>query len=200
MKSLRYYRLCLLIGILFLGGMISCNVSVRESSIQNAEFFKLRELIDDQALRLSENNALLYKQAFIDEEFSDQLLMHEACKWAKELEIFKDADLNIPALKNSYSYSMHETDTGVLHKWKSLYPYETKVDEFLVFKNIRKEPSLIKSTMKYGNYLYQTEKFFELNLVYDDDLGLLLKEYKIEGWKKLLRNDTVFYSLVGEIR
>jgi hypothetical protein len=128
------------------------------------------------------------------------LLTHEAGKWAEELQIFKEADLNIPALINSYDYSIYETDTGFLHKWKSLYPKETKVDEFIVIKNDLEQPLMIKSTMKYGNYLYQTVKYFELNLEPVNDQGMLLCEYKIEGWKKLLFNDTTFYRLVGEIR
>lgn len=199
-KTHNYINSFRYIGLIFLVGNLSCNLRIQEDQMLQDDFFNLGQLIDDQSIRLSANKALLYKEAFIGDEYSDQLLLNEACKWAKELEIFKEADLNIPALAKSYRYSKYETDTGFLHKWKSIHPYETKVDELLVFKNDLNEPLIIKSTMKYGNYLYQTEKYFELNLNYNDDQVLLLNEYKIEGWKKLLRNDTTFYRLIGEIR
>lgn len=189
-----------LMGVVLLFGLFSCDVNVHKGQKEYADFFKLGDLIDDQSYKLSENKALLYKQAYIDDEYSDQLLMHEACTWAKELEIFKEADLNVPALTHSYTYTFHEVDSGYLHSWKSLYPHETKVDEFIVFKNHLEQALLIYTTMKYGNYLYKTVKNFELKLEAGDNQDVLLTAYKIEGWKKLLNSDTTFYRLVGEIR
>lgn len=166
--------------------VISCN---SESKIQQSKkYFDLKGLIEKQIKILNAQKPIVEKSIMIADSAENQFV--NTIDWAKELELFIQADLNKPAFVQSYqvdSFSM-----GVRYTLKNTEKLPVK---YLNMRRIGEDGISIEAFMSKDNYLYQTErtlKFFLRNSQ--------IVDYQIDGFQKIIFGDKKVFRIKGIIQ
>lgn len=173
---------------------------VVQDKIQNTDqYFDLRGLLEEQIILLDSLRPAITKTTNIDGVEETQAIQLDSTGWATELQIFFEADINDPILRDAYQLkeetqgdSMRsesfEVKTGQNTEIKILkidYPSETNA------------PAQISAVFEEKNALYDAKRALELRFERYDGENILTG-YSIIGAQKMLLKDTVFYKVQVE--
>lgn len=161
-------------------------------------FFDIAGLIDNQVQLLDSIGPSLLKKAIIDGvEENTQFTPSDDTIWAKELMIFKSADINKPKLVDNYDIMETQISGAKIIIYKSKYPDTTQVDSLAIsFSDSENKPLTIHALLVSNNTLFESEKTLELS--FKDVSGqTILSKYKIEGWQKMISKDSTIYFIEG---
>lgn len=176
-----------------LSSFISCAQLNKIQDSEEVYNFDLKSVIDSAVEDLSRRSPHVEKQVFYDGQ-KNKIATSEI-NWEEELEVFEDADINKPILKNRYEKSTQDKTGGsTLTRFEASGPREL-VRWLEVEKN--KDGELLKITFKMltDNSLYATEK--EGKLVFSK--GQKLKSYTLEGNQSIVFLGNKNYSVEGNL-
>lgn len=153
-------------------------------------YFDLKGFLDQQIAALNAQKPLVSKTALVGEQ--PETHQTRQVDWAKELELFEQADLNKPAYANSYF-------TEEISKSTTTYRLKADEDLSVQFLEVIKDektgqPLKVKATLRTKNYLYESER----NLSLTAQNGRLTS-YEIDGFQQLFYGDPEPFHLEGRI-
>ncbi|MGF1636166.1 MAG: hypothetical protein ACFCUU_03765 [Cyclobacteriaceae bacterium] len=187
-----------LIPYLLLFSAVACQPS-SPLELYRPVFYDVNGLLQNQASKLSDAKVGIFKHASLDTAISSQNILFYDSLWKHELEIFKEIDLNSPALKALYQTSETLTDSGKWVVYTTSSTAESKVEELKIFFPSSKDsPEYIQAIVKYQNTLFTSYRTLDLHFEEKGKEGHLLKKYEINGWQIMIASDTVRYSINGK--
>lgn len=152
-------------------------------------YFDVKGFLDNQVTLLTQRKPTVEKQVML-RDGQVETTQVEQVDWAKELQIFYQADINKPALRGAYEAV--ETPVGdtvtIVQVYRRKPGIENAVDQLRVGKNDT-QSGLIEATLTQDNPLFFSRKV--LALQYQNGL---LKSYRVQGVQKLIMFDTLRYS------
>ncbi|MCK5102332.1 MAG: hypothetical protein KAR17_05940 [Cyclobacteriaceae bacterium] len=165
------------------------------------KFFNIVGLIDKQVQLLDSIGPSLLKTAIIDGVYEKtQFTPPDNSTWAKELTIFKSADINKPILADSYELIETKISGSKSIIYKSKFPKTTQVDSLaLSFLDNEENPIKIHARITSVNALFESEKNLDLTFK-NANTQSMLSNYKIEGWQKMISKDSTTYLIEGFVR
>lgn len=181
--------------------MCACQMSPQEST---AVFFDLDSLIDQQLVNLSRIQPVLEKEAEINgEQERIRLEKTDSAVWAKELDIFRQLDLNAKAL----NAGRYEIKTGLRDETSNLNIIEYTAKEELPLSQVRiyyqESPEKVrriegKFRSNESNRLYSSGRYLSMELI-DINSRAMLMRYQVIGGQKMILGDSISYNLVGAL-
>jgi hypothetical protein len=186
--------------LFFIGMCLSCGQIKTDKAAAN-KYFDVNGLIDYQVVLLDSISPLFLKRAVIDgKEENTQFSANDSSAWAKELAIFKSADINKPMLVDSYTKIESEISGIKTIIYQSKYPDATQVDSLAIsFASGVDNPSKIHAHIADKNALFQSAKNIELTFENVKDQNML-SGFKIEGWQKMVAQDRSSYKIEGTLK
>lgn len=188
--------------VLWTGVLVSCKTA-GSGNLQIQEYYNLDSLISGQIIMLVKKNAWLYKKATVNESTEEKQIQLDSAGWARELALFREANINKPAFSKAYSVKKAEKD---IHS-NLLFDMFTPInDEDLRIKVIRVYYlDEINSLRKIDIVKEEKNDLFYSSLImtmYFDESKkeVLLHSYIIKGKQKLRLKDTVSYTIEASIK
>ena len=152
--------------------IISCN---SESKVeQTKKYFDLKGLIERQIKTLNTQKPTVQKSIIMADTSENQLI--KTIDWAKELELFIQADLNKPAFVQSYQ--VDSSSMGVKYTLKETEKLPVK---YLNVNRLGEDGISIEAYINTNNYLYETERHLKLSLRDNQ-----VTDYQIDGFQKIV--------------
>jgi hypothetical protein len=162
------------------------------------KYFDLESYLKNQADYLSEASVVVNKQLRLNGEQENQRL--QKVDWDKEFAFFKEADINKSAWRNSFSVdSLVDSTAG---KRSVVY---TSIDESINVEWLKlnydpgKRLTSIEARVAGKNMLYSTGRYMFIDCFYDKSDSLRIKSYMLNGYQKLILQDSVNYNIKAEI-
>lgn len=186
----------LLLSLIFFA---SCN---RSTQTYDKAYFDFDSLVNSQVKQSVEAGVMLQKHAEVNGRVADSTFVVDSTHLANELDVFRQQDvINKPLYRNSYTVSDGEKDTKSnllirTYTFTPKNPRETSPISYVKFyyQESPLKPKRIESDYREKNELFTTQR--NLRLEFDDSSGRsLLSKYKLEGFQKLILNDTTRFSV-----
>lgn len=191
----------LLMAVLMALAMSACKMAPQENTIV---FFNLDSLIDQQVANLSRIQPVLEKEAEINgEQETLRLEQTDSMVWAKELDIFRQLDLNTRAL----NAGRYEIETGLRDDTSNLSIIEYTAKEELPLSHVRiyyqENPRKVRRIegsfrSKKSNRLYASSRELSMELI-DINSKAMLTQYQVTGGQKMIMGDSISYRIVGAL-
>lgn len=172
--------------LIFCALLSACNEEVKEN--QTNKYFDLKGLIESQIKTLNKQKPVVQKSILIAEKSENQVV--KTIDWAKELELFIQADLNKPAFIQSYQ--VDSSSTGVKYTLKETEKLPVK---YLNITKVGTEGINIEALVNNENYLYETERHLKLSLKNNQ-----ATDYQINGFQKIVFGDKKNFKINGVIK
>lgn len=155
--------------------------------------FDLSIVVDSAVKDLIRRSPKVEKSVSYDGEQNS--LATSEINWKDELEIFEDADINKPILKNSYEKTIKNSLSGItIVRFEANGPREL-VRWLEIEKNEDGEIQKIAFKMFTDNSLYASEKEGELEF----SEGRKLEKYSIKGVQSIVFLEDKHYSIKGNL-
>lgn len=183
----------LLIFLLFLAG---CQEIENDRFTNTKNYFDLKGLLEAQILLLDSLQPSVSKVTSIDGVKESQTLHLDSAAWAKEMEIFFEADINDPILKDAYDLEKKELgDSLTLMSYEAIDKESAEIEFLKVFYSQKHDvPSHITAVFTEKNSLYDSKRSLKLDFQYKNNLNVL-SGYSIDGIQKMLLKDTIHYKV-----
>lgn len=170
--------------------LLATACSQPQKARQVSAYFDLKSFLDAEIAHLSAQKPVLSKTVSVEER--PETVQSRTVDWAKELELFQQADLNKLANVGSYI----EEDVSETTKTYRLKSGENLPVQFL---EIIKDPTSgallkMKATLRTQNYLFESERTLSLSTVNNH-----LSSYEIEGFQQLFYGDPDPFRVEGRI-
>lgn len=155
-------------------------------------YFDVKGFLDKQVVELNRRQPTVEKQVRLRDGKTETTRVTKT-DWAKELQIFYQADINKPALRGVYEVKNvnQSAATGELYQRKA--GIDATVRELFVERTTG-YPETISATVIQDNPLFYSEKKLSLRA---NARGI--ESYSVEGIQKLVLFDTVRYSVQTRI-
>jgi hypothetical protein len=163
----------------------ACSQEVKEN--QTNKYFDLKGLIERQIKALNTQKPVVQKSIIMAGSAENQSVT--AIDWAKELELFLQADLNKPAFVQSYR--VDSSSMGVKYTLKENKKLSVK---YLNINKLGENGISIEALMSNDNYLYQTERLLKLSISNNQ-----VTDYQINGFQKIVFGDKKIFNINGNI-
>ncbi|GAB4187597.1 MAG: hypothetical protein OHK0057_24050 [Thermoflexibacter sp.] len=170
--------------------------SPTSSSKENEKrYFDLASFVQEQVDKLSNQSLLVEKKIYLDGK--QQEIFSDSINWAKELALFREADLNSPSLVGSYDIKED--------KQARTLSYLAKEDRLRVreiqlvlggdgsIENINIEE--VKIVYAENNQLYEISRKMSMKVKNEQ-----LHAYTIQGFQKVIFKDSMVYEINGIIK
>jgi hypothetical protein len=175
------------IGLLTFCALLSaCNEEIKENQVK--KYFDLKGLIEKQTKTLNSQKPVVQKLVIISDSSESQSV--KTIDWAKELELFIQADLNKPAFIQSYQ--VDSSSIGVKYTLKETEKLPVK---YLNIKRLGEDGISVEAFMNNNNYLYETERHLKLSIKNNE-----LTDYQVDGFQKIVFGDKKVFKINGIIK
>jgi len=179
----------LALGALLLTACGSEDASVRTAPAnRKPNYFDVKGFLDKQVAELNRRQPAAEKQVRLRDGKLETTRVAKI-DWAKELQIFYQADINKPALRGAYQVKQQNLPAGPRTIYQANGTAKTPVTT-LSIATTASNPQLLAATIKQDNALFYSEKKLQL-AVRDGQIA----DYQVEGVQKLVMFDTVRYSV-----
>jgi hypothetical protein len=180
--------------------LLSCIVCQPKSTSNQEKFFDLESFIDKLVGELSSDNYRLHKQTVIDDSVETVTIIPDSPGWHKELSIFKTADIHKPGLREYYEKSVLDTGNVIIENYRLREKAESET-LFLQIERIKKTMGirLIKASQRTNNPIYYSRRKLYMEFHFTDDDGMLLDSFAVQGFQKMVLQDSVKYFTSGKI-
>jgi ABC-type uncharacterized transport system auxiliary subunit len=172
--------------LIFCALLSACNEEVKEN--QTNKYFDLKGLIERQIKTLNKQKPVVQKTILMSENSENQVV--KTIDWAKELELFIQADLNKPAFIQSYQ--VDSSSTSVKYTLKETENLPVK---YLNITKVGADRINIEALVNNENYLYETERHLTLSLKNNQ-----VTHYQIGGFQKIVFGDKKNFKINGVIK
>jgi hypothetical protein len=162
---------------------------------QAGPYFDMRGLLDAQVQQLSARHPAIIKQVSLRDGATETVQVPEV-KWADELQIFYQADINKAALRGAYQVDSTSLPSGALRRTYRLRPgHDNAAVLQLAVTSAASQPQDIQATLRQDNALFFGQKNLHLTL----DNGQL-RNYSVRGTQKLVLFDTLRYQTQARVQ
>jgi hypothetical protein len=152
-------------------------------------YFDMRGLLDAQIRQLSARHPGATKQVSLRGGPVETVRVPDV-KWADELQIFYQADINKAALRGAYRLDSTTEASGVTRRTYTAQPgHPNATVTQLSVLSTGGQPQQIEATLRQDNPLFFGQKHFILTLRQGQ-----LSDYSVQGSQKLVLFDTLRFS------
>lgn len=157
-------------------------------------YFDVKGLLTQQVARLEQRHAAATKHVRLRAE-PPEIVRVPTVKWADELQIFFQADINKAALRGAYTVDSVALPGGALRHTYTRRPGQPNAPVArLVVVQQGAEPQEIAATIVQNNALFSAQKQLRVQLEHGQ-----LRRYEVVGIQKLVLFDTLRYSAAGVV-
>ncbi|MDO7851117.1 hypothetical protein Q4S41_05900 [Hymenobacter sp. CA1UV-4] len=154
----------------------------------------MKGLLDKQIAQLAQRQAAVTKRVSLRNQ-PTEIVRVPAAKWADELQIFFQADINKAALRGAYNIDSVALPGGLLRRTYTRLPGQPNAPVArLTVVQQNGAPVDIAATINQDNPLFSAQKQLQMQLS-----GGQLRAYRVEGTQKLILFDTLRYSAAGRV-
>ena len=157
-------------------------------------YFDVKGLVTQQVAQLAQRKAAVTKRVSLRDNMAETVRV-PAVKWADELQIFFQADINKAALRGAYAVDSVMLPGGLLRRTYTRLPGQPNapVARLMVVQQgaVAQE---IAATIVQSNALFSTSKQLRFQLQNGQ-----LWNYEVMGTQKLVLFDTLRYSAAGQV-
>jgi len=157
-------------------------------------YFDVKGLLDQQVKQLSATSPAVEKRATLRDGAAETVRVPKV-KWADELQIFYQADINKAALRGVYKVDSTALPGGLTRRryTRQGTPPNAPVKE-LVVVSAGPEARLLEADIEQHNTLFDTRKHVQLTLQQGR-----LRNYEVKGSQKLIFFDALPYAVSGQV-
>lgn len=155
-------------------------------------YFDVKGYLDAQVTRLNQQQPTVEKQVQLRDGRTETTRVTKT-DWAKELQIFYQADINKPALRGLYAADVPpKVQDGIVRDTYALQPGNDAPVKRLTVESARQAGATeqLTATVQQDNPLFYSEKKLRLTVRNGQ-----LTEYEVRGVQKLAFFDSVRYSV-----
>ena len=157
-------------------------------------YFDVKGLLMQQVAQLEQRHAAVTKHVRLRAEAPETVRV-PAVKWADELQIFFQADINKAALRGAYTVDSVVLPGGALRRTYTRLPGQPNAPVTrLVVVQQGGELQEIAATIVQNNALFSAQKQLRMQLQHGQ-----LRRYEVVGTQKLVLFDTLRYSAAGVV-
>jgi len=157
-------------------------------------YFDVRGLLDEQVRQLTARGPAVEKQVSLRGGPLETVRVPRV-KWADELQLFYQADLNKAALRGAYAPDSAQLPDGSLRRTYTLRPgHDNAVVRQLTVLSRDGQPLRLVATLRQDNVLFSAQKSFGLSLENGQ-----LRAYEVRGAQKLVLFDTLHYQTQARV-
>ena len=160
------------------------------ASSQDA-YFDMPSLVQQQLDLLSNEHASVIKRKEVNSKVQE--IAPDSINWAKELTLFKNANINKPVLKGTYEVKKEDNKAELITSYHSINE-KNKVKKLKVSKEMG-QVTAIYIEWEDSNPIYHSEKMLSMTF----EKGKL-QTYGIHGYQKMVADDTLFYKPDAEVK
>ncbi|MDU0370605.1 hypothetical protein ACFPAF_09400 [Hymenobacter endophyticus] len=192
---MRKYAAALLGGLL---GLASCGpgdtATVRPNPAnRKPAYFNLLGFLEQQSTLLGQRRPAVEKQVLL-RDGQQEVTRVQPTEWAKELQIFQQADINKPALRGLYVVDSAALSSGLVqHTYRRLPGTDHPVEQLTVVSRDSVVQD-ITASIDQDNPLVYSAKTVELHCQNGQ-----LTSYRVNGVQKLILFDSVRYAVRGRV-
>lgn len=158
-------------------------------------YFDVRGLLDAQVRQLAARHAGVTKHVRLRNGVLETVQVPQV-KWADELQIFYQADINKAALHGAYRVDSVAEAGGPMRRIYTLQPGHDKVPVTrLSVLSAGGQPQEIQVALRQDNALFLGQKDLRLTLQQGQ-----LRTYGVSGTQKLVFFDTLHYSTAAQVQ
>ncbi|WP_375418389.1 hypothetical protein [uncultured Hymenobacter sp.] len=158
-------------------------------------YFDVQGLLKSQVQQLTARRAAVTKQVSVRGAAPETATV-PAVKWAEELQLFFQADINKAALRGAYAVdSAAYPPHGEQRRYTRRPGHDNAPVESLLVLSEGGQPTEIQASITQKNALFSTHKQLRLKL-----LNGQLTEYGVNGTQKLVLFDTLRYATRATVR
>lgn len=159
-------------------------------------YFDINSVIDRQITTLDSLNPLLTKTLFFGNSSEKSTL--KGVDWKEELEIFKEADINSPVLRETFKEVTTPKSGGYSIQFTPIEKNNKGVTRLVVNFNKDNKLESIYCRIISDNWLYSYERIFKLQF-FNKDTEVILKSYTIKNSQEILFKKKEESDLEGRI-
>ncbi|KAB7729196.1 hypothetical protein F5984_16285 [Rudanella paleaurantiibacter] len=185
------FLVCLLLSFVFLG----CENASSKLPTEPV-YYDVAGYVSGQIEKLTAQKPTVEKSTFISGQTNLQTTAQ--IDWAKELELFKQADINKPAFRTSYTITRPDSLTYE-YKLKSTEDKLTVRSLRVQLDSVTRQPIQIQAVLKTENPLYMSERHLVLISGSQPRQGWGVHSYQIEGFQQLTYFDRNNFRVNGHI-
>jgi hypothetical protein len=157
-------------------------------------YFDVRGLLDAQVRQLTAGRPGVEKQVSL-RGGAPEIVRVPQVKWADELQIFYQADINKAALRGAYAIDSASLPGGVIRRTYRLLPGHDNAPVLrLAITSRASQPQEITATIRQDNTLFFGQKLLELRLQ-----NGRLSQYSASGVQKLVLFDSTRYRSAARV-
>ena len=157
-------------------------------------YFDVKNLLNKQIAQLAQRHAAVTKQVSLRGNAPETVRV-PAVKWADELQIFFQADINKAALRGAYKVDSVALPGGLLRRTYTRQPGQRNAPvALLTVVQQGAVPQEVAATVVQSNALFATRKQLRFQLQNGQ-----LRHYEVVGTQKLVLFDTLHYAAAGQV-
>jgi len=178
----------------------SCNLvpESEKAALKGNEYFDIEEFIDHQIDLLDSLDIKLSKTVMLNNKKETRTL--KQIDWKKELVLFKELNVNKISVRDSYEEDIisDPVNKTLVKNYTPLDP-ELKIKFLKIVLSDNNEVISIEGRLFDANLLYKTEKFLKLSCKRQGDDQVIIDNYEISGYQKIILMDTFYYEIRSKI-
>ncbi len=157
-------------------------------------YFDVKGLLNQQVAQLAQRQAAVTKRVSLRGNAPETVRV-PAVKWADELQIFFQADINKAALRGAYTVDSVALPGGLLRRTYTRQPGQRNAPvALLTVVQQGAVPQEVAATIVQDNALFATRKQLRFQLQ-----NGRLRQYEVVGTQKLVLFDTLHYTAAGRV-
>lgn len=157
-------------------------------------YFDVKGLVEAQIKQLSQRHAPVTKRVSLRDGATETVRV-PAVKWADELQIFFQADINKAALRGTYAVDSATLPGGLTRRTYTRRTGQRNAPvAWLAVVSAGGEARELTATIIQHNALFDTRKQLRLTLLHNQ-----LHSYEVRGSQKLVLFDTLRYAAAGQV-
>lgn len=182
-------------GLLNVAGLAGCgDAGPAAPAPRRPLYFDVKGLLTQQVANLEQRHAAVTKHVRLRAETPETVRV-PTVKWADELQIFFQADINKAALRGAYAVDSVALPGGMLRRTYTRQPGQPNAPVArLTVVQQGAVPQEITATIEQDNALFSASKQLRMQLQNGQ-----LRHYEVLGTQKLVLFDTLRYSAAGQI-
>lgn len=182
----------ILVGVVLLAGCGDAGPSA--PAVRRPLYFDVKGLLDQQVTQLSQRHAAVTKHVSL-RGGAPETVRVPTVKWADELQIFFQADINKAALRGAYAVDSAALPGGLMRRTYSRRPGQPNAPVArLTVVQQGTTPQEITATIEQNNPLFSAQK--QLRVQFQNGQ---LRKYEVQGTQKLILFDMLRYSAAGQV-
>lgn len=170
------------------GGSTAADPAAPGAAHRAGPYFDVRGLLDAQVRQLAASHPGVEKQVSLRNSPAETVRVPQV-KWADELQIFYQADINKAALRGAYKVDSVGLPGGAVRRTYRLQSGQDNAPvQLLAVTSLAGQPQLVEAQLRQDNTLFFGKKSLRLTLQQGQ-----LRQYSVHGTQKLVLFDTLRY-------